>query len=155
MTLAECQKLLSIAESNQILSPPNATTTIVPDNGGDGGSCNYEYATHKITLFLIFQPYTGVPLSSLITEAESKNFAGATITTNQQVNGVGDQAWFLAGSISEGGFTARGDILYVVYGGVLFTVNYESQFGSALGSSVDATVESEFVHIATLVVSRL
>jgi hypothetical protein len=155
MTLAECQSLLSIAEANQILSPGNTINSITPSNTSGGGSCNYDYATDKIVMYLFFQPYTGIPLSTLVAAAESQNFKGISITTNQQVNGVGDQAWFLAGHGSKDGITGYGDILYVVDGAILFTVNYESLLGGALGSNADASVESEFVHIAQLVVSRL
>ncbi len=163
--LAFCQKALSIAQANQILSPVNPANTIVPTNTSTGGSCNYDYATDRIDVFLFFEPYTGGSLTTIATDAANKSLPGATLTTDQSVSGLGDQALFLAGhgTTTQDGvtITAKESVLYVVDGGVGFTVNndtYNSPFTGtidSLGSSSDATIESEFEQIAQMVMAAL
>jgi hypothetical protein len=41
ITLAFCQKILTVSEANQIMHPTTAATTIRIDSNSTGGSCNY------------------------------------------------------------------------------------------------------------------
>ena len=161
ITLAFCQGAASIAQVNQILNPVNPANTIVPDNGGTGGSCNYEYAATRIDVFVLFEPYTGGSLSTLATEAATADLKGGTITSNQPVSGLGDQSLFLSGTGSDSSngvsITGKGYELYVVYGGVAFGVGNITYNGTinSLGSVSDATILSEFEQIAQLFLAAL
>ena len=95
-------------------------------------------------------------MSTFANEAAANNFDGATVTTSHAVSGVGDQAWFLAGSLSGGGFAARADALYVADGGTVFIVeNLNINGASPIGATDDTTIQSQFVQVADLILSRL
>lgn len=160
ITLALCEQMLSISQANQILSPANPVNNIVADNGGVGGSCNYEYAQFKIDLILYFEAYHGGQLSQLaqmaVNAAANGQLHNTTITANQQVTGIGDQAWFLAGTSTGSGLSGHADILYVVDGSVAFGVENLTFNGiGSLGSASDTTLESEFEQIAPMVINGL
>lgn len=168
ITMAFCQSALSITQANQILNPPNPVNNIVVDSNASGGalgSCNYEYAPARIDVFLYFVQYQGGSLTTVATAALNNNLKGVTVTTDQPVSGVGDQSLFLSGTgvFSQDGITlnARDDTLYVIDGGVAFTVNnitYTSPSTGtidSLGSISDATLESEFEQIAQSVIAAL
>ncbi len=88
-------------------------------------------------------------------EADGK-LKDMTLTTNQQVSGVGDQAWFIAASVTATGITAHTYSLYVVDGTVAFAiVNFTANGVAALGSASDSTIESKFEQIAHMVISAL
>ncbi len=153
--LAECQKLLSLSAANQIAQPVIAATTIIPDDsGGTGGSCNYVYGTNNIDVYLFFEPYTGIPLTTLAQAALQKSHAQEQVTTAESVSGVGDQAYFFAGKATSAAATT--DDLYVVYGSIVFSVNNQTFMGmNQLKATADETVKGEFIQIAQLVISQL
>lgn len=168
VTMAFCQSALSITQANQILNPPNPVINIVVDSNASGsalGSCNYAYAPERFDVFLYFVQYQGGSLTTIATAAVTNNLPGVTVTTDQAVSGVGDQSLFLSGTgvFSQNGVTlnARDDTLYVIDGGVAFTVNnitYTSPSTGtidSLGSVSDATLESEFEQIAQSVIAAL
>ncbi len=162
-TVALCTRLVSFAEANQLLSPPNPITSVDPGNSPASGNasaistCQYLDASRKVPLLLTFEAYpSGVPLSTFVAEAAAQNFAGATITANQQVSGVGDQAWFFAGSKAGSGITVAGQVLYIVDGSLIIIVEHLTFNGQPpIGSSDNATIQGEFVQIGNLIVSRL
>jgi hypothetical protein len=156
-TVALCEGWLSFAEANQIVKPPASITNVVPGNSADASSCQYENASGKFPLVLTFEAFpAGTQLSTFASEAAAKNYAGATVTTSHAVNGVGDQAWFLAGSLSSDGINAHADALYVADGGVVIIIsNLNYNGASPIGSSDDATVQSEFAQLGNLITSRL
>lgn len=159
--LAFCQHSMSLAEVNQIMSPPLPADTIVPNNTSNGGSCNYTVSSRSglagFVLAIILQPWTGpTPVSqqeidSAVQQAESQAGAnGITVSTFTTVSGVGDQAAFLAATGSYQGFTFKFDVFYVLYGRIFFTCNNFN-----VGSSPDATQQHDLQQCAQLVVSRL
>lgn len=157
--MAFCQRILTLAEVNQIENPVTPATSVevggyVP---GEGGSCNFLWGPTKVDLFLIFQAYHSGSLDTIAKQAVSQQINGTqlTVTTDQPVSGVGDQALFLAGTASGNGITARGDIFYCVSGSVGFGLEAIDVYGGALKATSDAAVESEFQQLALLVVSRL
>jgi hypothetical protein len=162
-TVALCTRLVSFAEANQLLSPPNPINSVDPGNSPASGNasaistCQYLDASRKVPLLLAFGTYpSGVPLSTFVAEAAGKAFGGATITANQPVSGVGDQAWFLAGSKADSGITAAGQVLYVVDGSLIIIIEHFTLNGQpSIGSSDNATIQGEFVQIGNLIVSRL
>jgi hypothetical protein len=159
--LAFCQRIMSLAEVNQIMSPPTPANTIVPNNTSNGGSCNYTVASRPglagFVLAIVLYPWTGpTPVSqqdieSAVQQAESKAGAnGITISTFTTVSGVGDQAAFLAASGSYQGVTYKVAVFYTLYGKIFFTcTNFNP------GSSPDAAQQSALQQCAQLVVSRL
>ncbi|HUY77508.1 MAG TPA: hypothetical protein VMV29_12115 [Ktedonobacterales bacterium] len=165
ITLAFCQSALTIAQANQILNPVNPVNNIIPDNGGSGGSCSYEYAPVRVDVTLFFEQYTGGSLTTIANDALTANLKGGAVTADQSVSGLGDQALFLAGNGSSNyngvPLTGKGDILYVVDGGVAFDVNNVTYSNpsigtiDSLGSVSDATIESEFEQIARGVMAAL
>jgi hypothetical protein len=156
-TVALCAGWVSIAEANQILSPKSAFAAIVPGHSDSASSCQYESTANQFPLFYNFLSYpAGTQLSTYAAEAAAQNYAGAKISISQAVTGVGDQAWFLAGTESQGGLNAKADVLYVVDGSILIIINNFDVNGAAdLGSSDDGTIQSEFIQIGNLIVSRL
>ena len=54
LTVAYCQRLMSLDEMNTLFQPPAPAATIVPTNGDTGGACNYEVAKANIPLIIYF-----------------------------------------------------------------------------------------------------
>src|SRR4051794_14367331 len=52
LTLAYCQRLMSLSEMNTIFQPPAPAATIVPTNGDTGGACNYAVSKSNIPLII-------------------------------------------------------------------------------------------------------
>ncbi len=156
--LAFCQRILSLAEANQIMSPPTPANMIVPNNTSNGGSCNYTISGQPgfagFVLAIILQPWNGTtPVSQQDLEAavlQLEGKPGITVTTATTVDGVGDQAAFLAASGTYQGVTYKIDVFYVLYGRIFFTCNNFNP-----GSSPDATQLNDLQQCAQLVVSRL
>lgn len=155
-TVPFCEGLVSFAEANQALSPPAAIVNVVPGNSTDASTCQYISAPGHVPLLLTFLAFpAGTQMSTYANEAAAKNYAGATISTSHAVSGVGDQAWFLAGAESSGGLSAHADALYVADGSIVIIVeNFNINGASPIGSTDDATVQSEFVQLGNLIVSR-
>lgn len=95
-------------------------------------------------------------MSTYAAEAAAQNYAGANVTTSHAVSGVGDQAWFFAASESSGSISGHVRALYVADGGTLIIVeNLNINNASPIGSTDDATIQSQFAQIGNLIVSRL
>jgi hypothetical protein len=159
--MAFCQHIMSLAEANQIMSPPAPATTIIPNNTSNGGSCNYTRSSQPppadFVVAISLLPWTWpTPISqqdieTALEQDESKAGAsGITITTFAMVSGVGDQAAFLAASGSYKGLTFKSAAFYVLYGKIFFDC-----FNPIVGSSPDATQQSDLQQCAQQVVSRL
>jgi hypothetical protein len=123
ITLAYCQQLMTTAEASQLMG--QSISSIVPDNGDDGGSCTYKGgSTIYLTIFFITGHYTGpVPIpDTYITGAlaQAESLPGLTVNSSVPVTGVGDQAEFVAFSGSQGSFTGQINLFYTLYGTVLF-----------------------------------
>jgi hypothetical protein len=74
-------------------------------------------------LLLTFENFPpGTQMSTFASAYEARNFQGVTISASYAVSGVGDQAWFAAGSLSTGSINAHGDVLYIAYGSLLIIV---------------------------------
>ena len=127
ITAAYCQSIMTVAQANQIMNPPVPATSIFVQSDSEVGVCRYDppQAQFAVVKILIDEKvYTGpkpVPASTIIQYvSELENAPGATITTTTPVSGVGDQAEFLAASVSESGATFYVDAFYVIYGKVAF-----------------------------------
>lgn len=151
ITLAFCQKILTVSEANQIMHPATPATTIRIDSNANGGSCNYEYAPYRSVLTVAFLPYTGNDPAQALGAAANQlaNVKGATVTTTH-ISGVGDAALFVTSAISVQGINRKSDGLDVIYGAVLFSCGNFN-----VGSSPDATQMSALKQVAQLVVNRL
>jgi hypothetical protein len=156
ITLAYCQQLMTTAEASQLMGL--SITTIVPDNGDDGGSCTYKAgSTIDLTIFFITGHYSGpVPIpDSYISNAlaQSESLPGLTVNSAVPVTGVGDQAEFVSFTGSQGAISGKINLFYTLYGTVLFdcftlTVNGISGFGPE-------GTQSQLQQCATQVVSRM
>jgi hypothetical protein len=159
MTMAFCQSILTVDEANQIMKSSHTATAIridAPPNGG--GSCNYEYASFKPIVSIVFVSVIpdGVTLNADAIAAQAKASAsqvkGATITT-QPISGVGDAAVFAAGSATLAGQPYKFDALDIAYGRVFFDVNVPL-LGADAGSASDSALLANFTQVAQLVISR-
>jgi hypothetical protein len=157
--MAFCQSILTIAEANQIMQSPHTATTIridAPASGG--GSCNYEYASFKGIVSIVFVGVipTGTTLTADALAAQVQKGAssveGATITT-QAVSGVGDVAVFAASSATLAGQPYKFDALDIAYGQVFFDVNVPL-LGPDAASASDSALLASFTQVAKLVTSR-
>jgi len=155
ITVAYCQSLLSISESNQIMNPANPTTTIDASGGDTGGACSYDYAPFKANLFISLESYNGptpIPQQDIMTFLTKLTHSpNGTVTTFTQVSGVGDQAAFLAATAVGGNITYKIDAFYTLYGKILFAC--DNIFVGAAPS--DATEQGKLQQCAEKVVSRL
>ncbi len=124
ITVPYCQSIMTVAEANQIMNPPTRATTIVANYAGTGGSCHYQASPSNIALNIFFETWTGpVPIPQQdITNAVTRlaNLPSVTVTTFTNINGVGDQAVFIAATGTKGGITITGNVFYVLYGRVFF-----------------------------------
>ena len=156
ITVAFCQGIMTVAQANQIIAPPTPSTTVVADQGDNAGSCNYEPASRIVNLNISFQDWNGpVPVSQSTITAEIAKLAsaqGVTISSYTNVNGVGDQAAFIAAKGVIHGYTVKIDIFYVLYGKIEFscaTVYFNRS------SPPDASLKGKLQQCAEQVVSRL
>jgi hypothetical protein len=127
ITQLYCQSIMTVDEANQIMNPPTPATTIRAQSDAELGVCSYisSQAQFAVVKILVDQKaYTGpnpVPTSTIIQlVTELANEPGATITTTKPVSGVGDQAEFLAASVTDNSITFYADAFYVIYGKVAF-----------------------------------
>jgi hypothetical protein len=159
MTMAFCQRILTVDEANQIMKSPHTATTIRIDAPPDGGgSCNYEYAPYKGIVSIVFVNVIpdGVTLNADSIAAQVRAGAsqvkGAKITT-QQVSNVGDMAVFAAGSATLAGKPYKFDALDIAYGRVFFDVNVPLLGPDAVAAS-DSALLASLTQVAQLVTSR-
>ncbi len=127
ITAAYCQSIMTVAEANQIMNPPIPATTINAQSGSEVGVCRYDPPQAQFAVVKVLvdeKTYTGpkpVPTSTIIQlVSELEGSTKATVTTTTPVSGVGDQAEFLAASVTESGMTFYVDAIYVIYGKVAF-----------------------------------
>jgi hypothetical protein len=158
VTVQYCQGLMTVAEANQAMNPPAPATTIDAQSDSELGVCSYTSAQTPfpvVKILLERKAYTGpkpVPQSTIDElVAELANDPGATVTTTAAISGVGDQAEFLAANVRESNLTFYADVVYVLYGSVVFLCD-DFHLGS---KPDDATQQSELQQCAQLVVSRL
>ena len=154
ITEALCQQLMTVAEANTIIQPPVPATSIVADNGDDGGSCNYVASPTRIPLIIYFLKWTGpVPIPQAdIAAALSQASGSSKITLNQAttVDGIGVQAEFVSVTATDNGFTGSANIFYVLEGPFFFDcLTFGPVTGGALGT------QSQLQACATQVDSRL
>jgi len=158
VTMPYCQGLMTVAEANQIMRPPTPATTVDAQSDDELGVCTYKSAQAQFAVVKILlerKAYTGprpVPasaISQLVAQLEDE--PGGTVTTATPVSGVGDQAEFLAASVTQGSIHFYVDVVYVLYGNVVFLCD-DFHLGS---KPDDATQQSELQQCAQLVVSRL
>lgn len=159
MTMAFCQSILTVDEANQIMKAPHTATSIRIDAPPDGGgSCNYEYASFKGIVSIVFVNVipAGVTLDANAIAAQVQQGAssvqGAKINT-QTVSGVGDVAVFAASSATLAGQPYKFDALDIAYGRVFFDVNVPL-LGPDAASASDSALLASFTQIAQLVTSR-
>lgn len=158
ITAAYCQSIMTVAQANQIMNPPTQATTINAQSDSEVGVCRYDapQAQFSVVKILIDEKvYTGpkpVPeatIAQLVGQLEGS--AGATVSTSTPINGVGDQAEFLAASVSESGMNFYVDAFYVLYGNVAFMCD---DFHMNAKPD-DATQQNELQQCAEQVVNRL
>ena len=127
VTLQWCQSVMTVAQANQIMKPPTPITKITAQSDSELGVCGYTspQAPFAVVKILVEEkPYIGpnpVPEATIVqmaTQLASEN--GVTVSKTTPVSGVGDQAEFLAASVSQGGMTLYVDAIYVIYGHVAF-----------------------------------
>jgi hypothetical protein len=134
ITVAYCTHLLPLATANQIIPSSSPATTITQGNPNNAlsGACNYEVSPSKFLLIIYFIPYHGpdpIPQSDLQSVLSQAAGSNVTITTANQVSGIGDQAAYVEASASDNGFSASIHIFYVLEGPFIFdcfTANYLS-----------------------------
>jgi hypothetical protein len=149
---------MTVDQANQIMNPPTLATTINAQSSPEVGVCRYDPPQAQFAVVKILvdeKAYTGprpVPestIAQLVGQLESS--PGANVTTATPVSGVGDQAEFLAASVSESGMTFYVDAFYVIYGNVAFMCD-----DFHMNSKPDDTAQmNELQQCAQQVVSRL
>jgi hypothetical protein len=160
VTMALCLQMLSVAQANQITTPPTAATSIRVQSAAQGGSCSYEYAPLRDTISILFGAYPGGSLSDLANRALHGTFANGKVTTAEPISGLGDQAYFgaVTGSLSFSGITIsqKQQTLSVVDGSVIFLVSAGLVNGAGgIGNVADVQALDEFKQIALLVLAQL
>jgi hypothetical protein len=127
LTVAYCQSIMTVADANQIMNPPTPATMIVAQSDTELGVCSYTYPQAQFAVVKILvdeKVYTGptpVPTSTIIQlVTELANKPGVTVSTTAPVSGVGDQAEFLAASLTNNSITFYADAFYVLDGKVAF-----------------------------------
>jgi hypothetical protein len=154
-----CNHLMSLDEANQIMKPANPATKIGAGTGDGFGTCHYLYPPGDLLhqdLQITLETYRGpVPITQkdisdfLTSTSDSPN---VTITSFQQISGVGDQAAFLAVTFHEHTFTGYADAFVVLDGKVLFDCATLA-FGGSPPSASDQ--KPKLQQCAEQVVSRL
>jgi hypothetical protein len=147
---------MTTAEASQLMGL--SITTIVPDNGDDGGSCTYKAgSTIDLTIFFITGHYSGpVPIpDNYVTNAlaQAESLPGLTVNSSVPVTGVGDQAEFVSLTGSEDGLTAQFNLFYTLDGSVLFDCFTLSVNG--IGGFGPPGTQTQLQTCATQVVSRM
>lgn len=124
---AYCQSIMTVTEANQIMNPPTPATMINAQSDAELGVCSYIYSQTQLAVVKILideKLYTGpkpVPESTIIEMVtQLANEPGVTVNTAKPVSGVGDQAEFLAASLTNNSITFYADAFYVIYGNVAF-----------------------------------
>lgn len=151
ITVAFCQRILTVAEANELMKPPTPATTIRVDSNPPGGSCNYEYAQFRAVLSLILLPYTGGAGNEQAAldgaSAKLSQVKGAQITTTP-VSGVGDAAMFITATLTIASLKEAS--VDTIYGAILLScANFK------VGASSFATQQTELTQVCQKVVSRL
>ncbi len=158
-TAAYCEGLLSFAEANQMISPVSAIVGVDPANSQNLSTCQFVDAAQQAPLVLGFENFpAGAQIGPVAQEATAKAFhyPNVTVEVSHAVSGVGDQAWFMAGSIAAGNINEHGDVLYIAVGKILLSITNVNINGSAkLGSSDNGTIQNEFVQVANLVIGHM
>ena len=155
VTLAFCQRLLSIAEANQIMRPAKPAIMIIVTPVPSGGLCTYSSSPSPAGLVVQIRIglYSGVrPIPQQNVEAYFKqglNQPGVTVLTVTPVSGMGDQAGIVVGSYTISGTTVYGAAVYVLFGNVVF------ECGNLSLSSPTAPQRAALQQCAQLVVGRL
>lgn len=159
VTTEFCNHLMSLDEANQIMKPANPATKIGAGTGDGFGTCHYLYPPGDLLhqdLQITLETYRGpVPITQkdisdfLTSTSDSPN---VTITSFQQISGVGDQAAFLAATFHEQTFTGYADAFVVLDGKVLFDCATLA-FGGSQPSASD--LKPKLQQCAEQVVSRL
>lgn len=158
ITAAYCQSIMTLAEANQIMNPPIPATTINAQSSTEVGVCRYDppQAQFSVVKILVDEKvYTGpkpVPASTIMQYvSQLEGSTGATVSMTAPVSGVGDQAEFLAASVSESGTNFYVDAVYVIYGNVAFMCD-----DFHMGAKPDDTTQMHALQqCAEQVVSRL
>lgn len=150
ITMAFCQGILTLAEANQIMRPATPATNIrmdTPKSGG--GSCNYEYASFKAVVSVVFitvvQP--SASLADLASAAAGQTGGKVTMTP---VSGVGDQAEYGVASTPINGQIFNFNAMDVIYGSLFFDCNL-----AYLGTPQSVAEQGKLKQVCQLVVSRL
>ena len=122
-----CESFMTVDEANQIMKPSVPATKLQVQSDAELGVCSYISSPTQFAVVKILiegKPYSGprpVPTSTIMQlVTELANEPGATVSTTKPVTGVGDQAEFLAASVSSGGMTFYADVIYVIDGNVVF-----------------------------------
>lgn len=145
ITVAFCQGLMTVAEANTFMKPATAATSIRVDTSPAGGSCNYEYAQFQSVVTVHFLPYQGGSLTALANQIA--NTPSTTVTT-KPVSGVGDQALFVAATITS--VNLRQDYLDAVDGAVLLQC-----FNPNVGAASDDAQLAALTQVCQQVIARL
>jgi hypothetical protein len=149
LSAATCQRLLSLAEANQYMSPPTPATTIKVDAGGaGGGTCGYDYAPLQAIVVVTFEPYKlGAGHEQAILEANAQQLQqNSDQFTSAPISGLGTAALFegaIAGPIKEA-------VVNVVYGAVFIScANFK------VGSASFDVQKTALTQVCKTVVSRM
>ncbi|MEO7074365.1 MAG: hypothetical protein ABI068_03550, partial [Ktedonobacterales bacterium] len=157
LTDEKCAQLFSVAEANAAIPTSTPATSVQLGNpylsgSTNGGACNYKISTSSVLLIVWFLPWTGpdpIPQSdiqSALSQAAGNNITISNLTV---VNGIGDQAAYVAATEAYQGQTFNVHIFYVLEGAFFFDcVTYD------ILSPVQAT-QSQLQQCATTVDSRL
>lgn len=145
ISVAFCQGLMTVAEANAFMKPAAVASTIRIDTSPIGGSCNYEYAQFQSVVTVHFLPYRGGSLSALA--GQIANTPGATVTT-KPVSGVGDQALFVAATITS--VNLRQDYLDTADGAVVLQC-----FNPNVGAASDDSQQAALTQVCQQVIARL
>ena len=152
VTVAFCQNIMTVTQSNTIMNPATPATTIRVDSPtSGGGSCNYEYALFKGNVSVVFVSIA--PKGTSIVDDVNRALApekqqGAQITT-MPVSNVGDQAVFAVASTTLAGQPYKIDALDVIYGSVFWDVN-AIHLGAVAAATSDSAQLADFTQIAQI-----
>lgn len=151
ITVAFCQRILTIAEANQMMNPPTPATTIRVDSNPPGGSCNYEYAQYRAVLSVIFLPYAGGAGNEQATLASAaaklSQAKGAQVTTTP-MTGIGDAALFVTVTLAVPAMKEAA--VDTIYGAIMLGCD-----NFKVGTSSFATQQTALTQVCQQVISRL
>jgi hypothetical protein len=152
VTVAFCQNIMTVKQSNTIMNPTTPATTIRVDSpASGGGSCNYEYALFKGNVSVVF--VSVVPEGTSIVDNVNQALAaekqqGAQVKMTP-VSNVGDQAVFAVASTTLAGQPYKIDSLDIIYGSVFWDVN-AIHLGSDATATSDSAQLADFTQIAQI-----